>query len=100
MFLDLEFLDRFDATAACGFKAVEFLFPYDHPPETIAARLDKNGLVLALFNTPAGDWNRGPRGLSAPPRREQGFRAGGDTPIRYARAAPCPLIHTIAGLAP
>ena len=33
MFQDIGFLDRFDAAARAGFKGVEFLFPYDHPPE-------------------------------------------------------------------
>ena len=35
MYQDIGFLDRFDAAARAGFKGVEFLFPYDHPPETI-----------------------------------------------------------------
>lgn len=42
MFQDIGFLDRFDAAARALFKAVEFLFPYDHPPETIAERLERN----------------------------------------------------------
>jgi len=100
MFQDLGFLDRFDAAAEAGFKVVEFLFPYDHPPETIAARLGKNGLALALFNTPAGDWSDGERGLAALPGRESEFRDGVDVAIRYAQAARCPIIHTMAGLWP
>ena len=36
MFQDIGFLDRFDAAARAGFTAVEFLFPYDHPPERVA----------------------------------------------------------------
>ena len=39
MFTEHAFLDRFDAAAEAGFAAVEFLFPYDHPPEAIAERL-------------------------------------------------------------
>ncbi len=73
MFQDRDFLDRFDAAAECGFKAVEFLFPYDHPPETIAARLESNGLTLALFNTPAGDQKNWTIGRIGSPRPEIGF---------------------------
>ena len=69
MFQDLGFLDRFDAAARAGFKGVEFLFPYDHPPEAIAERLERNRLSLALFNTVAGDWAGGERGLAAPRAR-------------------------------
>ena len=53
------FLDRFDAAAKAGFKGVEFLFPYDFPPEAIAERLERNHLTLALFNLPPGDWAKG-----------------------------------------
>ena len=100
MFQDLGFLERFDAAGRAGFKAVEFLFPYDHPPETIAERLQRNNLALALFNTVAGDWAGGERGLAALPGREQEFRDGVDQAIRYAKATQCPLIHTMAGLVP
>jgi len=59
MFQDIGFLDRFDAAARAGFRGVEFLFPYDHPPEAISERLERNQLSLALFNTVPGDWNGG-----------------------------------------
>ena len=36
MFTEWDFLDRFDAAAGAGFPAVEFLFPYEHPPAAIA----------------------------------------------------------------
>ena len=62
MFNDHAFLDRFDAAAEAGFAAVEFLFPYDHPPEAIAERLERNRLTQALFNLPPGRWDEGERG--------------------------------------
>jgi hydroxypyruvate isomerase len=100
MFQDIDFLDRFDAAARAGFNGVEFLFPYDHPPETICERLERNRLSLALFNTGAGDWAGGERGLAALPGREREFRDGVDQAIRYAKATKCPLLHTMAGLWP
>src|SRR5438067_12418488 len=100
MFQEIGFLDRFDAAARAGFKGVEFLFPYEHPPEVIAARLEKNRLILALFNTVPGDWAGGERGLAALPGREQEFRDGIDQAIAYAKATGCPLLHTMAGLWP
>ncbi len=42
MFTEWPFLDRFDAAADAGFRAVEYLFPYEHPPEAIAERLARN----------------------------------------------------------
>ena len=100
MFQDVGFLERFDAAARAGFKGVEFLFPYDHPPEAVAAALEKNRLAMTLFNTVPGDWAGGERGLAAQPGREQEFRDGVDKAIVYARATQCPLLHTMAGLWP
>ena len=100
MYQDIGFLDRFEAAAGAGFKGVEFLFPYDHPPEAIAERLERNRLTLALFNTVPGDWAGGERGLAALPGREEEFRNGVDQAIIYARATKCPLVHTMAGLWP
>jgi hydroxypyruvate isomerase len=69
MFNEWSFLDRFDAAAEAGFTAVEFLFPYEHPPEAIAERLERNKLTPALFNLPPGDWNAGERGMASHPHR-------------------------------
>ena len=100
MFQDIGFLDRFEAAARAGFKGVEFLFPYDHPPETIVERLERNRLALTLFNTVPGDWAGGERGLAALPGREQEFRDGVDKAIVYAKPAQCPLLHAMSGLWP
>lgn len=37
MFKEVEFLERFEQAASCGFKAVEFLWPYDFSKEQLAA---------------------------------------------------------------
>jgi hydroxypyruvate isomerase len=78
MFTEWPFLDRFDAAAEAGFPAVEYLFPYDHSPEAIAVRLERNGLTQALFNMPPGDWAAGERGLAALPDRFSDVKAGVD----------------------
>src|SRR5579862_7807726 len=100
LFLEHDFLDRFQAAADAGFHAVEFLFPYDHPAETVAERLTTAKLELALFNLPPGDWTKGERGLAALPGREADFRAGVDTALTYAKATRCRLVHAMAGLVP
>ena len=100
IFQEVDFLDRFAAAAQCGFKAVEYLGAYDHPPETIAERLEKYGLTQALFNMPPGDWAAGERGMAALPGREAEFRAGVETALTYAKATSCRLVHAMAGLVP
>jgi 2-dehydrotetronate isomerase len=54
MYPDMPFLDRFEAAAKDGFKAVEYLFPYAFPAQELAARLKVNGLQQVLFNAPPG----------------------------------------------
>jgi hydroxypyruvate isomerase len=98
MFQELPFLERFEAAAKAGFKAVEFLFPYDHPAAEIRQRLDRFGLRQVLFNLPPGDWARGERGLAALPGREAEFAAGVDRAIEYAHALGCPQVHAMAGV--
>ncbi len=100
LFGEHDFLDRFDAAARAGFKAVEYVGPYDHAPEVVAARLKKNGLEQALFNLPAGDWAAGERGIAVLPDRIDEFRKSVDTAITYARALGCPQVNCLAGIAP
>ncbi len=98
MFTERPFLDRFDAAADAGFRAVEYLFPYDHAPAEIAVRLQRNGLTQALFNMPPGDWAAGERGLAALTGRFDELKAGVATALRYAEATGCRRLHLMAGL--
>ncbi|KRB34948.1 hydroxypyruvate isomerase family protein [Acidovorax sp. Root70] len=109
MYSELPLLDRFAAAARDGFRAVELHFPYAFDPGEIAARLQNNGLQLALLNAPAAGadradmacaWERGARGLAAQPGRETEFRAGVLEALRYAERLRCPSIHVLCGTVP
>lgn len=100
MFTEHSFLERFDAAAAAGFKAVEFLFPYDYPADLLAEKLQQNGLQQVLFNTAPGDVGAGEWGLAALPGREQDARADIDRALEYAIALKCPNVHVMAGVVP
>lgn len=98
MFTELDFLDRFAAASEAGFRAVEYLFPYEHSAEEVAAALHGAGLTQALFNAPAGDWAAGERGIASLPGRDDEFAAGLVTAMDYARALDCRQIHVMAGI--
>ena len=100
MFNEVPFLDRFDAASRAGFKAVEFLFPYDHSAAEIRQRLDAAGLQQVLFNMPPGDWAGGERGMACLPGRQQEFRDGVKRALDYAGALDCGLVHCMAGIVP
>ena len=95
-----EFLERFTAAAQDGFKAVEFLFPYDFDAKELRQRLDDLGLTQVLFNSPPGNWHAGDRGIACLPGREHEFRTGLMHALDYAETLNCPRIHVMAGIAP
>jgi hydroxypyruvate isomerase len=109
MYPDMDFLDRFEAAAKDGFKAVEYLFPYAYAAEELAARLKGNGLQQVLFNMPPGGsdpasisqaWEQGVRGTACIPGREAEYQAGVKLAMHYAEVLNCPRIHSMAGLLP
>jgi 2-dehydrotetronate isomerase len=109
MYVELPFLNRFEAAAKDGFKAVEYLFPYAFEAKELASRLKNNGLQQVLFNLPPGGvdaasidaaWNGGTRGIACIAGREAEFAAGADLALRYAEALDCPRLHMMAGLLP
>ena len=83
-----------------GFTAVEYLFPYEYPPQQLAAWLQESGLVQVLFNAPPGDWAAGERGLAGVPGKETEFRAAMHKALEYAQTLSCPRVHVMAGVQP
>jgi len=98
MFKEHDFLDRFAAAADAGFAWVEYLFPYDHDPEDIAARLARHKLRLALFNAPPGDLSGNERGFACLPARRADFRSSLAIALVYAQATAAPRLHLMAGV--
>ena len=100
LFNEVKFLDRFAAAAAAGFRAVEYLFPYDYDKDRLAEKLAENGLSQVLHNLPAGDWAAGERGIACLADRVGEFQDGVGRAIDYAGALGCPRVNCLAGLAP
>jgi hydroxypyruvate isomerase len=100
MFTEVDFLERFERAAKAGFKAVEYMFPYDWPKEKLAAALKSYHLVQVLHNLPAGNWSAGERGIACIPGREKEFRDGIRAAIDYAKALRCPALNCLVGLTP
>ena len=100
LFNEHDFLDRFEAAARAGFKAVEFLFPYAYPVAELQQRLKAHGLKLVLHNLPAGNWEAGDRGIACDPARVDEFRAGVARGIEYGSALGVPHLNCLAGKAP
>lgn len=100
MFNEVGFLDRFDAAARAGFRAVEYLFPYGYDKNLLVDKLQENGLVQVLHNLPPGDWDAGERGIACHPDRVGEFQEGVGTAIEYAVALGCGQVNCLAGITP
>ena len=100
MFNEVEFLDRFESASKAGYKAVEYMFPYDWPKNQLVDALEANGLGQVLYNLPAGDWAAGERGIACLPGREGEFQEGVGKAIEYAKALKCPALNCLVGLTP
>ena len=101
MFNEVPFLDRFKAASEAGFTAVEFLFPYEHSPEEVAAKAKAAGVQIVLFNMPAGNWACGRA------RHHRSFREESRNFVTaWTRRCCMPSIlgvsrlHAMAGIAP
>jgi hydroxypyruvate isomerase len=100
LFPEVPFLERFAAAAKAGFAGVEYLSPYGFAKEELAERLRGNGLTQVLFNLPAGDWDKGERGIACHPDRIGEFQDSVGTAVGYARALGCKQVNCLAGIAP
>ena len=100
LFNDVDFLDRFDRATRAGFRGVEFHFPYAFDKNELAERVRGAGVEVALFNLPAGDWEKGERGIACIPARVSEFRDGVARAIEYARVLGCKRVNCLSGIAP
>jgi len=97
LFKEYSFLDRFEASKEAGFHYVEYMFPYEYPPETLKSLLDKYELKQVLFNLPAGEWDKGERGIAVDPNKIDTFRKGVEQAVKYARVLDVKLINCLVG---
>jgi hydroxypyruvate isomerase len=100
LFTELPMLDRIDAAAQAGFKAIEFQFPYACSAADIGQRMRAHGLELVLHNLPAGNWDAGERGIACHPDRVDEFRHGVAIALDYATALGAKQLNCLAGIAP
>jgi hydroxypyruvate isomerase len=100
LFTEVPFLERFGAAARAGFRAVEFVSPYEHPAEEVARAARAASVEVVLFNLPPGDWARGDRGMACDPARAAELRESVERGLAYASALGCPRLHCMAGIRP
>lgn len=96
LFTERALLERIDAAAAAGFRAIELQFPYDVPASAVKAAIEKNKLTILGLNSPPGE-REGEFGLAAVPGREKDWQALFGRAFDYATAIGASAIHCLAG---
>jgi hydroxypyruvate isomerase len=97
---DRPLLDRIDAAAAAGFKAIEMHWPYDTPAERVRDKCRERGLAVLGINTARGDVAAGENGLGALAGREAEFQRAVDQSLAYCRTVEGVAVHCMAGVVP
>lgn len=101
LFNELPFMQRFDAAAAAGFRAVEYPAPYGFSADELRRHLDDAGLDQVLINSPTGAPDSPTRyGSACIPELVKEFREGFDRALEYAGALGSRLIHVVGGICP
>jgi len=100
LFKEVGFPERFEAAARAGFKAVEIQFPYGWSKRQLGEIAQRAGVEVVLINIPAGDPEKGDRGIGCLPQRVAEFREGVARAIDYARTLGCKQMNCLAGVAP
>jgi 2-dehydrotetronate isomerase len=95
---DRPLLERIEAAARAGFRAVEMHWPYDVPASDVAATARRTGVTLLGINTAPGNSAAGERGLGAVAGRD--FQSTLDQAVEYCRICGATAIHVMAGNVP
>src|SRR5689334_20096758 len=96
LFTERALLERIDAAAAAGFRAIELQFPYDVPASAVKAAIEKNKLTILGLNSPPGE-REGEFGLAAVPGREKDWQVLFGRALDYASAIGASSVHCLAG---
>ena len=98
LFKELPFEKRFNAASKLGFKAVEFLFPYDYEISNLKSYLSEANIKLILFNSFPGSLEKGEKGIACLIGRENEFKEKFNLALEYAVKLNCPYIHIMPGI--
>lgn len=97
LFTEVPFMERFERAAAAGFRAVEYMSPYEHDTAAIAAALREHRLEQVLFNFEFGNFAAGERGFASHVGSTRRWRDAVTRGIEIARALGCRRLNTLVG---
>jgi len=97
-FNEVQFVDRFEAAAHCGYRAVEFPSPYGFAEGVLRGLLDAYDLQLVQIGAPMGHAAAGEKGMAALPGRREEYLDSLVVARDTALSLACPRVHVMAGV--
>lgn len=98
LYTEFEFTDRLRECAEDGFRHVECMFPYDYSATLLREKALEAGVQWVLINAPAGNWEKGDRGLASSAARRDEFKRSVEQAANYARQLGVHKVHVLAGV--
>ncbi|MBL4756669.1 MAG: TIM barrel protein [Rhizobiales bacterium] len=98
MFVEVPFLQRFQAAADAGFRFVEFQFPYAYDLDDIRSAIEAADVALVMHNFPSGDWDAGERGLAVEPALSARFVGSIEVGLEAVEILGTPRMNCLAGI--
>jgi len=95
LFADRPFLQRIEAAAATGFKAIECRFPEGVPAGEFKRALERNDVQALGINSPTG--GEGEFGICAVPGRQSEWKKTFAEALDYIAAVGASAVHCLAG---
>lgn len=97
LFNEVPFLERFECAARAGFKAVEFLFPYEYGIADVRAKALAAGLEIALFDVPPGNRDDNEFGTLCLPHRKEFFKSSFVRALEALEVLECSRLNVLFG---
>jgi len=98
LFNEFDLINRIEASADAGFKAVECQSPYEIPAARMKNCLSENSVEMVLINGKPGDPAKGDKGVGIFPDRIDEFQALTRESIDYAAAIGSTRVHVMTGV--
>ncbi|MEE1612189.1 hydroxypyruvate isomerase family protein [Microvirga sp. CF3016] len=98
LFTEFSEIERIEAAAAAGFRAVEMHWPYQVPAAEMRSALSRSQVTMLGLNTPVGNAAAGDFGLAALPGREGEFEHAIGQAVSYGHAIGATAVHCMSGL--
>ena len=98
MFQEMPFWERFKVAQSSGFRQIEYQFPYSEDKNKFWGYLQDFDLKVSLINAPAGDREKGDRGIAALEGRKDEFKESIMDALEWATTLACPNIHIMSGI--